>query len=501
MSLEKTIKLAEIRYFILFIPVITAFFCSNPTTPEIKTLLIESDPQISFQININENQYSTPVRYTTKDGEKITLFVKDTVDFDRNTFIIGPDERYIFLSWNDGITANPRNIIVDTNIDLWPRFDLKYKVEIQTNPSLISAITDTGWKEKGCTVTLSATEVSNYSFNHWEINGVAIQKQQEISVVVDEPKNIIAQYERIPSWTNLTMKAPFAPRDGAGALTFAGKMWLLGGWNPYDSVHFPTTTNSEVWSSSDGTNWTLVTSKAPWEERHSAGYVVHNNRMWVVGGDCIQNHYQWDIWSSEDGVNWIKECDSVPWGPRVLHCIVEYNGKIWVMGGQTIPQHASAEQKYYNDVWNSDDGRSWTRITEHAPWSERGMIIGSAILNGRMWIIGGGTYNTPADPERRYYNDVWSTADGISWERHIEHAPWQPRQYHTVVSWEGKLWVIAGCNQQNLGDVWYSVDGVEWMKLHDTPWKPRHAASVYVCDDTLWIMSGSNMQSDVWKLF
>ena len=33
-------------------------------------------------------------------------------------------------------------------------------------------------------------------------------------------------------WVKVTMDAPFAPRDGAGALVFQGQMWLIGGWNP-----------------------------------------------------------------------------------------------------------------------------------------------------------------------------------------------------------------------------------------------------------------------------
>ncbi|OYW24204.1 MAG: hypothetical protein B7Z55_02790, partial [Planctomycetales bacterium 12-60-4] len=33
-------------------------------------------------------------------------------------------------------------------------------------------------------------------------------------------------------WELITLQAPWAPRDGAGVLSFQGKIWLLGGWNP-----------------------------------------------------------------------------------------------------------------------------------------------------------------------------------------------------------------------------------------------------------------------------
>ena len=64
-------------------------------------------------------------------------------------------------------------------------------------------------------------------------------------------------------WTEVTQQAAFAPRDGAGLLSFNGRLWLLGGWNPGDKVHFPKICNSEVWSSEDGAIWTLELRQAP----------------------------------------------------------------------------------------------------------------------------------------------------------------------------------------------------------------------------------------------
>ncbi len=300
-------------------------------------------------------------------------------------------------------------------------------------------------------------------------------------------------------WQLITDKAAFAPRDGAGALVFKDRMWLLGGWNPGDKAHFPNKCNSEVWSSSDGLTWKLENPKAPWEARHTAGYVVHNARMWIVGGDPLQGHYQNDVWSSTDGVDWKQVVNEVPWAPRALHYTVAFNNRIWVMGGQTLPQFAPAPEAFYNDVWSTKDGKTWNRATEHAPWAPRGMIGGSVVFRDRIWILGGGTYDTPASP-RRFYNDVWSTADGIHWEQHAEKTAWAPRQYHDVAVFDNRMWVLEGWNQSNRNDVWYSSDGVDWHELPATPWPPRHAASVFVFQNALWLVAGNNMTSDVWKL-
>jgi hypothetical protein len=322
-------------------------------------------------------------------------------------------------------------------------------------------------------------------------------------------------------WVNVTPKAAFAPRDGAGALVLGGRMWLLGGWNPGDRAHFPRICNNEVWSSADGAAWTLDKSNTfldksfdatrDWEGRHTAGYVVYKDKLWIVGGDPIQKHYQADVWTSADGKNWsfVNPGKPVPWGPRALHTTLVFKDQIWVMGGQTLPQFAAANELFYRDIWHTSDGVRWERATPQEPyWANRGMIGGSVVFKDRMWLLGGGTYDTPQTPTRKFTNDVWSSPDGEHWQRHVETAPWAPRQYHDVAVYDNRMWVLEGFYNGNgngnrggnRNDVWYSADGVNWHELPGTPWKPRHAASVFVHDGALWMVAGNNMESDVWKL-
>jgi hypothetical protein len=323
------------------------------------------------------------------------------------------------------------------------------------------------------------------------------------------PSNSAPQYE----WVQVTPKAAFAPRDGAGALVFSGRMWLLGGWNPGDRKYFPRICNNEVWSSRDGAAWVLERPNTfrdanfqpddDWEGRHTAGYVVHQDKMWIVGGDVNQGHYHFDVWNSSDGKSWhhVNKGRPVPWGPRALHCTVAFRGKIWVMGGQTIPNIAAAPEAFHRDIWNTSDGIHWERVMPSEPyWSARGMIGGSAVFKDRIWILGGGTYDTPKKPKRLFFNDVWSSADGVHWTRHLHSAPWEPRQYHEVAVFDNRLWVLEGYAGKNRNDVWHSGDGVSWSEVPQTPWQPRHAASVFVHDGALWLVAGNNMASDVWKL-
>jgi hypothetical protein len=191
----------------------------------------------------------------------------------------------------------------------------------------------------------------------------------------------------------------------------------------------------------------------------------------------------------------------VPWGPRALHYTVAHDGWIWVLGGQTMPGFAAADEVFYRDIWRTRNGEHWEQVEPVEPyWPARGMIGGSAVKDGRIWILGGGTYDTPQTKTRTFYNDVWSSTDGVRWKQHVAEAPWAPRQYHEVAVWDDKLWVLEGYSGANRNDAWYSSDGATWQEVPETPWKPRHAASVFVFDDALWMVAGNNMESDVWRL-
>ena len=218
-----------------------------------------------------------------------------------------------------------------------------------------------------------------------EVNSTNIQirvangKSQIISLKLKHQKLNNAYYK----WLNVSDNVPFYKRDGAGALVFKDKLWLIGGWNPEKNP----VCNSEIWNSEDGINWNLVTV-APWEERHTAGYVVFKNKIWVIGGDVNSGHYQNDIWNTDDGISWTKVTDSVPWGDRCLSYTVAFKDKIYVIGGQKMIDISSTSIIYdplelYNDVWSSTDGIKWSRELKAAPWSERGMICGNAVHDGK----------------------------------------------------------------------------------------------------------------------
>ncbi len=362
-------------------------------------------------------------------------------------------------------------------------------------------------------ISVVSTVVTGRSPIRWVVTGLLV-------TLLGSLDSATSAAEPVPTyrWEPVTLKAPFAARDGAGALVYKKRMWLLGGWNPGDKVHFPRICNNEVWSSQDGLDWKLdkpntfldrkFDTSSDWEGRHTAGYVVFRDKMWIIGGDVNQSHYQHDVWNSTDGRNWVhvNKGRDVPWGPRALHYTFVLNGKIWILGGQTMPAFSKTpddKERFYRDCWNTTDGVRWTRVRPSEPaWTPRGMIGGNVVFKNRVWVLGGGTYDTPTTKTRKFYDDVWSSADGVRWKRHVEHAAWEPRQYHDVAVYDGRMWVMERYTKGigNRKDVWHSDDGVNWHEVPETPWKPRHAASVFVFKNALWMVMGNNMEPDVWRL-
>jgi hypothetical protein len=171
-------------------------------------------------------------------------------------------------------------------------------------------------------------------------------------------------------------------------------MWILGGTENY---YFgdDSSLKNDVWQSSDGSCWDLVTENAPWSPRAYHRAVVHDNKIWVIaGGNYVPDHYVHnDVWCSEDGVNWEQVTEHAPWGPRLWFRSVVYQGRIWVLGGW------SEEQDNFGDVWHSKDGKNWTELKSSTIWKARHEHA-ALVFQNKIWIAGGHA--------RPLNNEVWS---------------------------------------------------------------------------------------------
>lgn len=306
------------------------------------------------------------------------------------------------------------------------------------------------------------------------------------------------------SWVLVTDDAPFHPRDGAAVASFNGYIWLTNGYNP-EPIPNP------IYRSRDGETWEIALDAAPWPRRHLGGFVVLNDRLFMIAGD-----FQTDVWSSSDGINWRQEPD-VPWGKRYNPYIGVYDGKIWMMGGQTFdgPDGEWCEKPYclshaWNDVWSTEDGKTWELVTERAAWEPRALISGFVVHDGAMWIMGGGIReiipfhpNGPTADTRYEYADVWRSTDGKTWESVTFNAEWPARTHLSVMGFDGFIILNDGSveTQGNLrSGTWASTDGETWVQIGDHGQFPsRHASSLVEHNGDLFLIAGL-LHNDVWRL-
>ncbi len=248
-------------------------------------------------------------------------------------------------------------------------------------------------------------------------------------------------------------------------------------------------------------DWVKVTERAAWQARDSSGEVVFQNQLWLLGGwfDSYSAPPR-DVWSSPDGKSWKLQTKEAPWKYSDLPMTVVFKNRMWLLGGWfngRLPGHGAS-----SEVWSSADGVKWDKVTDRPGWSPR-LAAGLVVFNERMWLLGG-TENYYFGDSKSLKNDVWSSADGKEWKRETAKAPWAPRAYHAAVVHDGKMWVLGGGNYvpdyQAFNDVWCSSDGVKWeARTTKAPWAPRLWFSSVVYRERLWVLGGwSNKPSKNW---
>jgi hypothetical protein len=204
-----------------------------------------------------------------------------------------------------------------------------------------------------------------------------------------------------------------------------------------------------------------------------------------------------DVWRSTDGVNWTELTDSAGWAGRAGLSAVVLNDEIYVLGGSFNDDPAiiggPPTRVYYNDVWKSADGITWTQLTDSAEWAPRAGAIARA-KDGYIYVFGGefGFTCTPlpfCDPP--YFNDVWRSPDGVNWELVTASAEWSPRPGHQCVVYDDKFVLFGGFGLlQNPVDFWVSEDGVSWTELINPPWNATAPDQIKYDFDALVTESG-----------
>jgi hypothetical protein len=239
------------------------------------------------------------------------------------------------------------------------------------------------------------------------------------------------------TWSKATDSAGWLPRSGHSSVVFDNRMWVLGGRSGAN-------VKNDVWYSTDGSTWIQATADANWSPRRGHTTLVYDNKIWVLGGEGIDNgsaiNYN-DVWYSTDGSTWIQATADANWSPRGGHTALVYNNKMWVLGGEEIDNRRSIQ---YNDVWYSTEGSTWTQATAEAEWSPRSDHQ-SVVFGQRMWVLGGYTgLKSMSGRQEVSSNDIWYSYDGKIWYPATDDARWSPRNGHRAVVFQDRMQVLGG---------------------------------------------------------
>ena len=229
------------------------------------------------------------------------------------------------------------------------------------------------------------------------------------------------------------------------------KIFISGG--TYDSI------NGITWSSADGINWQINNANTfPARYYHTMSPL--NGRFYVMGGSegyVNPSNYK-DVWSrSICGKTWQQDTADAGWGNRTEHAAAVLQNTLFLSGGFS--------NGVQNDVWSTTDGANWSLLKANSDtggsttdWTKR---QGHQMVShqGTLYIMGGRSGND-------INNEIYSSVDGKNWS-FITYAPWTSRHLHQAVVHKERLYLMGGLanrNSNELSDVWSSADGKTWQR-------------------------------------
>jgi hypothetical protein len=274
------------------------------------------------------------------------------------------------------------------------------------------------------------------------------------------------------TWSETTPSGRPDERDGSFGFSIGANDFIAFGWegNSDSLKDFYKSTNG-------GTSWTKQ-SDLPFAERHTAATFVLSDTVYVVGGDVF--FPATDSWVF-NGTTWTQKASNCGIGVRNMMGATYHNGAFYIIGGQNT--RYIIDGKYDNVLKSTDNCVSFTQIAT-TPFTG-GNLWGSCVsYKGRIWKICGGIYDDTSLANRTYPKEIFSSADGITWVQEGIF-PGSGRQYHQTIVWKDKIWVIGGffgtsSPGDNLGDTWYSTNGIDWTQLTGSAITDLHAMTAWV---------------------
>lgn len=243
------------------------------------------------------------------------------------------------------------------------------------------------------------------------------------------------------------------------------------------------------------------TSVYPWAIPYKRGMHAmtwHDGQMYLAFGWDGTWDYT-DVWRTLNGDprgTWKRIMGSengqgdMIWQPRSYVLGTSFNGEIhWLGGyqygatGNVIKEHVSTKDGHSVSIWQAP------------PWEAREAQM-TAVLNNKLYMIGGITYLPPLDSgppgTLRAFDDAWSLNLDGDWTQEMTGAPWGKIRNGGALVHGGVIHIFGGFNSQNvLQNCHYTWDGINApVQLPDMP-IANGSFFYFELGGRIWMLGGS----------
>ncbi len=223
---------------------------------------------------------------------------------------------------------------------------------------------------------------------------------------------------------------------------FKNKLWLVN----KDGLHV--SSNGEFWAAVETNNFpvfgTIPESKL----------VVHKEKLWLISVDGHERKYRKRVYSSADGVNWDVVTTRASFTAVSKFKVVSFKDRIWVVQG------VDDLGRPVNRSYSSYAGDVWGGSVDYTPVLNNAIGSDVAVFKGQMWSIGGANRLGGAS------NSVFVSLDGADWDLARNSSLFSPRHSHSLLATEERLYVISGAtgSSPHGNEVWSTEDGYTWVR-------------------------------------
>lgn len=203
-----------------------------------RQVVVESDS--TFTAMFTAEQYEVTVDWTPEEGGT----VEGAGMYDYGTYATlkaTPNENYMFISWNDGIVTNPRNILVTHDVHYRALFYENgaptYTVTVVSSDPALGEVSGGGTYPEGSVIEISATPYENAVFTGW--NDGNTDNPRSVTVTGNLAFKAIFEYvPPVQTYTILVRPANLMQGTAYGGGTYLFNEIITIGAEAYEGYYF-----------------------------------------------------------------------------------------------------------------------------------------------------------------------------------------------------------------------------------------------------------------------